>query len=168
METRMKPRWLLVVQCDSISGENAGFALHALYEAGAMNVQILNTIAKKNRPGFLFLIDADEETLNAVEACILREIGVTGWHRLPSEHRYVAVDVVKKNAVIAVGEARFEFVIERKRSSADPTHIRPEYDCCVRLQTELGQKGRLVSLPLIRQKIAQAFADGTEPVLIQF
>ena len=168
METRAKPRWLLLAQCDSITGEDAGRAMQALYDAGAMNVQILSTVAKKNRPGSIFLIDADAASLDAVESCVVRELGVTGWHRVASEHRYVAVDFEERTLRISAAGETFAFTATRKISSAEPAVVRLEHDCCLALQSALRDRGVAASLPLIRQRLTQAFLSGNQDEMIEF
>ena len=40
-----------------------GSVIEYLYDAGACNVQVIPTITKKNRPGYLFLIDVKSGSL---------------------------------------------------------------------------------------------------------
>lgn len=158
MEVSNKPRKLFVVQSDNINGEGAGAALEALYKAGAKNVQIISTITKKNRPGYLFVVDGDERSTAAIQEVILHELQVTGWHELPSNHCYVSVTEEEKDVRITVGEKQFTERIARKLSSADPEIIRPEYESCRRIQELLLKEcGQSVSLALISQKLVQAF-----------
>lgn len=63
---------VLETSLDDVSGEVLGYALERLYEEGALDVQIISTITKKNRPGYIVAVvckQGDEEKL----ACILME-----------------------------------------------------------------------------------------------
>ena len=91
-----KPRILIMAMCDNITGEAAGESFDHLYQAGAKNVQIMNTITKKNRPGYLYVIDCDEQSVGSIEDILITEIGTTGWHRINSEHCYTDVEYLKK------------------------------------------------------------------------
>lgn len=88
MNKYSKPRILLVAMVDHISGETAGESIEELYEAGALKVQIMNSITKKGRPGYLYVIDCDDRSVDSVEETLVTKFGTTGWHRVQTEHRY--------------------------------------------------------------------------------
>ncbi len=85
MQILQKERLLFLVQCDNLEGEQAAPAMESLYEAGAKNVQLLSSLTKKGRPGYVFLIDGDEASADAIESVIVKELGVTGWHRIGAQ-----------------------------------------------------------------------------------
>ena len=165
MEHKSKKRWLIVAQVDHMSGESAGTAIEPLYAAGARNVQVISSVTKKNRPGLVFMIDCSDECIDSVESCMVRELGVTGWHRLQTEHCYISVSTESKTMEILAGEHRFPFCAVRKISSADSSYVRPENDSCAELRQLLREKcGLEVSLELVRQKISYAFLSGESTI----
>ena len=157
-----KDRVLFVAQCDNLEGEQIASAMEALYAAGAKNVQLLSTITKKGRPGYVFLIDGDESAANSIEQTILTEIGVTGWHRIAAWHRYVKVNVLSKNLKLITHRGNFSTEILYKKSSADPERVRPEFESCRKVRSALADLGIHVSFPLIRQKLIEAFSEEDE------
>lgn len=172
MNIHKKQRQLLVVQVDSITGETAGGAVSVLYEAGAKNVQIVSTVTKKNRPGWMFFIDVDEEARPAVERAMVRELGVTGWHRLPGEHCYIDTEIVSKTVRVRLTGKNPRNLgvlsVERKVSSADPEVIRPEFDSCEKLRRMLRDAGVEISRALAEQKIIEAFGSCEEEPVLEF
>ena len=167
-EIYTKKRQLLLVQTDHITGEKAATAIEALYRAGAKNVQVQSTVTKKNRPGLVFLIDTDEEARDAVEASILRDIGATGWHRIPTEHCFIPVEQATVTMAVRIGDSMIgSLAVTRKISSADPEVIRPEYDSLAEIQDMLRKAGEEVSLALIEQKVTEAFlSDDKEKTIV--
>ena len=55
------------VQVDHLNGEIMGSIFDMFYSTGALNVQCLQTITKKNRPGNIFLIDVLPEKAESME-----------------------------------------------------------------------------------------------------
>ena len=163
MDHFSKKRNLLIVQMDSITGETAGSCIGLLYEAGALNVQVVNTVTKKNRPGFMFVIDCADSVLDSVERVIVGELGATGWQRVASEHCYIEVETQEKEVLVTAGGKSFTATLQRKVSSANPGLIRPEYDCCIALRDMLAKRcGVDVPLSVVSQKIVEAFLNAGE------
>ena len=96
MNQYSKPRILLIAMADHISGETAGESIEELYEAGALNVQIMNSITKKGRPGYLYVIDCKGRSVDAVETALVTKPGTTGWHGIQTGHCYTDVEYRKK------------------------------------------------------------------------
>jgi uncharacterized protein (TIGR00299 family) protein len=81
---------ILETNLDNVSGEILGHSFSNLLEAGALDVTIIPTITKKNRPGHLLrVITRPSDTLKVSEA-IIRETGTLGVRVLPQVHRNIA------------------------------------------------------------------------------
>ena len=150
---------LFLVQIDHLSGEIMGDVIDSFYEAGAKNVQVLSTITKKNRPGYLMLIDGAESTASALEEIIVEECGSSGWHRIDTCHRHTDLAYLAKTVQIFVGETSFSFTLKGKQIADDTQMIRPEYDSCVALQTELQKYGKSVSIRRLQAVLASVFTE---------
>ena len=169
MQIKSKPRKFLVVQTDHITGEDAGAAISALYAAGAKNVQVIPAVTKKNRTGYIFLIDSGEESLDKLRKSVISNLGSTGWHEIPTEHFYTAVDTETKTAVVETPEGSFDVYITRKISAENPELIRPEFSCCEEIKERLLLEfGITASLDLIKQKVIMAFLSGSDTPRIRF
>ncbi len=69
---------VLETSLDDVSGEVLGYALERLYEEGALDVQIVSTVTKKNRPGYVLVAicrQGDEERLARI---LMEETGTLG------------------------------------------------------------------------------------------
>lgn len=149
---------LLYVQVDHISAEILGSAIESLYYAGALNVQVLASITKKNRPAHVVIIDLRPESIDEVERVIVEELGSTGWHRFESEHRHVPVELIQKEIRIQTESGDFEFIAEGKQIKNRPETIRPEHRSCVELQRILKEKGKCdLSLQRVYRMVLHEF-----------
>ncbi len=150
---------LFLVQIDHLSGEIIGDVIDSFYEVGAKNVQVLSAITKKNRPGYLMLIDGTESTASAIEEIIVEECGSSGWHRIDTCHRHTDLKYLAKAVQISVGEASFSFTLRGKQIADDSQMIRPEYDSCAALQAELKKYGKSVSFRRLQAMLASVFRE---------
>ncbi|MGI6204887.1 MAG: nickel insertion protein [Anaerovoracaceae bacterium] len=168
-DIKKQPGMIIFAQTDSATGEDIGAAIPELYGAGAKNVQVISAVNKKNRCGCVFVIDCPPGKAESVESVLTEGLNITGWHRIATEHMFVNVRVVEKEAVISAGGGTFPFTLQRKESSAAPEIIRPEHDCCVRLRDELKERESLdVPLQIIRSRITEAFLSPEEHPVIRF
>lgn len=76
---------LIMVNVGHMVTEMLPFIIDSLSRMGVENTQALPTITKKGRPGFIFLIDAKEELIEAVSDFLMRELGVIGLRVLSVE-----------------------------------------------------------------------------------
>lgn len=155
-----KPGLLFIVQIDHISGEIMGSAIDYLYEAGAYDVQVLNTVTKKSRPGHVFFIDAKPEEGDQIEAIIRRELNTTGWHRIDTERRYVPVQVICRSFKVEMDPTYFTFDAEGKMIDNDPLSIRPNHRSCVNLRSEIEARfGYTLALGQVKALLTKAFLN---------
>lgn len=128
---------LFIVQIDHISGEIIGSVFDCLYQAGALNVQCLQTITKKNRPGNVFMIDVPPDKADTIENLIISELDSTGWHKIETDHRHVPVEIVYRKIEVVHGINKFAFEVKGKQMKGIPESVRPEHSCCVELKDKL-------------------------------
>ena len=147
-----KPRILIIAMCDNITGEAAGESFDHLYQAGAKNVQIMNTITKKNRPGYLYVIDCDEQSAGSIEDILITEIGTTGWHRINSEHCYTDVEYLKKNITFEYADRKVTMEICCKYSPNVPEPYRIEREYLEKLSDNIKS---LLRIKLSKQRLSQ-------------
>ncbi len=145
---------LFIVQIDHISGEIIGSIFDCLYQAGALNVQCLQTITKKNRPGNVFIIDVPPEKADFIEKLIINELDSTGWHKIETDHRHVPVEMVYKKIEVVHDLSKFAFEVKGKQMKGIPESVRPEHSCCVELKEKLKiLSGIDISLKQIYMKL---------------
>jgi hypothetical protein len=123
-----------------MSGELLGEALTRLCSAGAVNVQLLPTLTKKGRPGQLLLIDVRHDQLASVEETLLAEFGVTGWHRLATQHVSFRTENLNCNLTILTPAGTLREQVEGKRLTNPSGPIVLEHRSCVALSEKLLAK----------------------------
>lgn len=145
---------VFLVQIDHIQGEIIGSVIEQLYLAGALNVQVISTVTKKNRPGYIFIIDLPSERTDAIERVIVRELGSTGWHKLLTDHRHVPVEKVFKDVKVIFDSYEFLFSLEGKQIKGQPESVRPEHINYVALRDKIKHiSGVDISLLKIYKKV---------------
>jgi len=77
---------LLVFQIDHLSGEEIGWILETGQISGLRNRQLIPTLTKKGRPGYILLLDVDPKfEVEAIQA-VSTYLPVFGYHRLGTQH----------------------------------------------------------------------------------
>ena len=146
---------VLLAQVDHVSGEILGTAISDLYEAGAYNVQAIATVTKKNRPGHLFVIDCGPKECPDIEMVILRELGVTGWHRIPTGHRHVGTRIDTHFITFQTPSGPKEFPVKVKRVKRFDHCLRPEHNSLLAVRQALKEENVFLSLEKISTEIIQ-------------
>ena len=77
--------WMLESNIDDASGETLGLAMEKIFAAGARDVHFVPCFMKKNRPGTLLRVVADESLLDKLEAVIFETTTTIGIRRFPVE-----------------------------------------------------------------------------------
>lgn len=152
---------VLLAQADHVSGEILGSAIEELYEAGAYNVQVISTVTKKNRPGHLFVVDCGEKECESVEAVLLMELGVTGWHRIITGHRHVGTRIDVHAISFETPSGVVELPARVKQARRYPLCPRPEHSSCVEIREALRKQNVFLSLERIRTEIIQQIEHQT-------
>lgn len=160
---------LLVVQIDHIPGEVLGFALERLMEIGANNVQLIPTITKKTRPGNLLLVDADAENEENISMFLARELKVTGYHRVDTEHVFHEVSFVRKKIKLR-SNGKSESVdcdVKLTGDRSRPLSVDVEHDFLVSVQERVRDRlERPVALTELRTLIESRLREPGDEITI--
>jgi uncharacterized protein (DUF111 family) len=150
---RQKPGNILFVQTDHSPGDVIGTVIEDFYKAGALNVQVISSVTKKNRPGYLFFIDTAPGENSQIENIIINDLGATGWHQLGSEHRHIATEIWQRELVFDTPEGPHRHMVAVKVIMEKPEQIRPEHSSCLAIREALREKGANLSLKEISENI---------------
>ncbi len=80
---------VLETSLDDVSGEVLGYTLEKLYGEGALDVQIISTVAKKNRPGYIVAATCRQEDEERLAGILMKETGTLGV-RVSNQKRFCA------------------------------------------------------------------------------
>ncbi len=147
---------LMLAQVDHASGEVLGFAIERIMERGAHNVQLIPTITKKNRPGHILIIDAEAAKEESIAEFMVKELKVTGYHRVDTTHIFHRVTYVKKKLKIkTVGKIKtFQCEVKLIGDPEKPVSMDIEHDFLVDVQRLVKEQMRcLISLNDLRTMI---------------
>jgi hypothetical protein len=81
---------VLETNLDDVTGEVLGAVIDTLQESGALDVQIIPTITKKNRPGHILSVLCREEDTEDLAGAIMEETGTLGVRVAKRQKRFVA------------------------------------------------------------------------------
>jgi uncharacterized protein (DUF111 family) len=152
---------LLLVEVDHACGDILASVMDDLAEQGVMNVNLVPSLTKKGRPGYLLFIDLPRDALDAVETVIARELGVLGWRVMHAEHRHAAVEHMSREVVLPLPGGPMRLVVPFKAVSTGghAPAVQVEHDFCVALKRQLEDGGVHMPLRTLKAQLQTALAD---------
>ena len=126
------PIFLVETNIDDSTGEELGLAMEKLFEAGARDVHFIPCFMKKNRPGWLLRVIADNSRLPEIERTIFRNTTTIGLRKTPVERTCMKremIEVPLPFGTVAVKKCSFEEMIryypeyESVRKTAEKTGL---------------------------------------------
>ncbi len=159
---------LIIAQVDHSSGEVIGHSIQILLQMGAWNVQLLQSITKKNRPGYMLFIDLPEDTVERVASFLASELGIWGYHILESQHVHFEVFFKEKTLRLAAGEHNAIIKIKPKyiADRSKLLSIKVDHDQLVQVQEQLKDWGFNLPLAALRSSIETKLWSGNEAEVI--
>jgi len=160
------PSLLILAQVDHACGDIISSVLEQLTAAGAKNVNLVASLTKKGRPGYLLFIDVHADDLAAVERLLALELGVLGWRVMAGEHRGPAVDEQIVCISVALDTGPTSLAVPAKLVSDTLTGRsvpQIEHDFCVRLKAELfAAHGVDIPLRVLKARVQSAVSEAIE------
>lgn len=146
---------LIIAQVDHSTGEVIGHSIQKLFQIGAKNVQLLQSITKKNRPSYMLFIDLPEEAIDEVAVFLGTELGIWGYHILDSQHVHFDVSFHGKKLRLTDGVNEEDYTIKAKyvANNGQLLKIKVDHDQLVQIQEKLEKWGCCYSLEALRSGI---------------
>jgi hypothetical protein len=130
---------VLKTSVDDVPGEVLGYLMERMYEEGALDVQIMPTVTKKNRPGYVIVVLCGLGKELEIAEMLMLETGSLGVRISTDQMRYVAEREVREVRVSLPG---YEGTARVKISTlGGRRHIKAEFEDARRI-------ARIVGLPL--------------------
>jgi uncharacterized protein (DUF111 family) len=144
---------LILVNVDDISGEIIPHVINGLISRGAESVQALQSVTKKGRLGYIFLIDAPEKAIDRLGGFLVAEVGTIGMRVLDSRHirfdyriRKVRL-TARANGELAWAQVR---VKETRNGQGQIVSVKAEYGDLQSALTQFEEAG--IHMPLTALK----------------
>jgi pyridinium-3,5-bisthiocarboxylic acid mononucleotide nickel chelatase len=118
---------LLETNIDDMNPEFYGHVMGLLFEAGALDVFLTSVYMKKNRPGTILSVIANQVDEAKLANLLLNETSTFGV-RVQSIYRYEA-----ERSIVSVRTSYGEVPVKIKSVGGQPVSASPEYDVCTRL-----------------------------------
>jgi len=151
---------LIMAQVDDVSGELLGEVIQRLERLGARNVQIVSTVTKKGRPGYILYIDVPDELESDVAYLLVSELGTWGYRVLAAEHKHFDIKHIDITLVVVVGDGRYEFDLHLKSiSHAGQMRVKAEHDDLSSICRILREKQQYVPLAVLKAQVESRLTD---------
>lgn len=156
------PVRLLMAQVDDVPGELMGEFIRRAEGLGARNVQVLASITKKGRPGYVVYVDVPEYLEADIATLFGAELGTWGYRVIAAEHKHFDIERFTARLTVASGDYRAVFELGAKRISRPDRFVRikAEYDDLSRICASLREHGHDVPLAVLKAKTETALLAG--------
>ncbi|MGA3112284.1 MAG: nickel pincer cofactor biosynthesis protein LarC [Candidatus Bathyarchaeia archaeon] len=118
---------VLETNIDDVSGEIVGHTVDKLLAEGAKDVSVIPMFTKKNRPGQIVKVIADQEDAKRLSRVLIEETGTLGVRVYPCERHRINREL--STVDILVGESRELVKVKiSKDTDGNIIRVKPEYD----------------------------------------
>ena len=152
---------LVMAQIDDASGELLARVIEQMGEMGAKNIQLLSSLGKKGRPGYVLLVDILAEDEQEFATLLVGELGVWGYRVLESQHKHFEIRNYQLRLDLSIGGTVRSFPMRLKRIFSQGAFMRAkaENDDLYAIANQLGG----VVPPAVLKAAVETAAGPTEP-----
>src|SRR5271157_6005820 len=135
---------LLETNIDDVSGEIVGHAVDRLLAEGAKDVCVIPMFTKKNRPGQIVKVVADQKDAKRLSLVLIEETGTLGVRVYPCERHIINRELSSVDLLVG-GTKELVKVKIAKDTDGSIIRIKPEYDDLKRLAEKTNKPLRELS-----------------------
>ncbi len=146
---------VLETNIDDVSGEIVGHSVERLLEEGAKDVSIIPIYTKKNRPGQIIKVIADQKDTGHLSRVLVNETGTLGVRVYFCERHIVTRESRSVEVLIDGNREPIKVKVSRNRQG-EVIRIKPEFDDLKRLEEKTGKPLRVLS-ELVLSKAFEEF-----------
>ncbi len=129
---------VLETNVDDVTGEVLGGLIDELLERGALDVVIVPTTGKKNRPGHILRVIAHPSETQPLARCIIQETGSLGVRVTPAHHRITTLRRFERVTLHIKGHAHAMTVKVATDREGHVLNVSAEFDEARELATKCG------------------------------
>ena len=160
---------LILAQIDDASGELLAEVMGCLETLGAKNVQLLSSLTKNGRPGYVMMVDIHGDKEDDAAALLAEELGIWGYRVVEAEHKHV--DIERFEAALTVrnrGQAhRFSIRAKRIRRDGRAIRIKAEHDDLSRIAADLRVATFALPLVVLKAKVESALLEREGDMVVE-
>lgn len=158
---------LFLAQFDDVPGELVGFVLEKLTDAGCKNVQIIPTLTKKGRPGYILLVDGKNE--EKIKSVLIDEVGITGYHVIKTTH--VTQPLTFKELLVEVksykGNLSFRVSGKESVNTKGKRFVKAEFDSLIELKRRVEKELEIsVDIKYLKNYIESQAKKGLKRIIL--
>jgi uncharacterized protein (DUF111 family) len=159
---------LLMAQVDDAPGELLGHVIEEMGRMGARNVQLLSSLGKKGRPGYVLLVDIDAEDEADFAGVLVGELGIWGYRILSSEHKHFEIRRYTTTLELElVGRVdSFPLRIKRVLNQGEFVRAKAEHDDLVAIAEKLRTHGT-TPVAVLKAAVETAVGSGEPGALVR-
>lgn len=116
---------------DDCTGENLGYVMEKLFQAGARDVHYHPVYMKKNRPGWQLNVICDKSLIDVMESIIFKETTTIGIRRLEMERSTLPREIVSVDTPYGTARLKVVDIYGKKRAY-------PEYEDVAAMADKTG------------------------------
>jgi pyridinium-3,5-bisthiocarboxylic acid mononucleotide nickel chelatase len=135
---------VLETNIDDVSGEIVGHSVERLLSEGAKDVSIIPIYTKKNRPGQIIKVIADQKDTHHLSRVLINETGTLGVRVYFCERHIVTREPHSVDILINGNKEPIKVKVSRT-SQGEVIRIKPEFDDLKRLAEKTGKPLRELS-----------------------
>lgn len=156
-----EPIRLMMAQVDDVPGELLGEFIRRAESLGARNVQVVASITKKGRPGYIIYVDVPGELESEVALLLGAELGAWGYRVLSAEHHHFEIARFSIPLEVDADDASYGFTIRMKTVSRSGTllRVKAEHDDLASICRTLREAKRLVPIMALKASVESQFSD---------
>lgn len=128
---------ILETNLDDVTGEILGYIMDRLLEEGALDVTIIPTVTKKNRPGHLLRVITKTDMNDVLSETIIRETGTLGVRIIPYVHR----NIVKRKIIpieVLINGKKQKVRVKVAMIGEEVVNVTTEYEDVRKISEEMG------------------------------
>lgn len=164
---REKEGILIIAQVDHLSGEELGWAMELLNVKGIRNKNVISTITKKGRPGYIFMLDVDPEQEKVIAELLARNLSIYGYHCINTVHKHMCTKLEEVNITITHQNKSLETKIWVKSGDELEGFLSIESDNLLDLSKEVKEQLGVLITPLeLKAKIKPLLVDNYQNGII--
>jgi len=149
---------LLMAQVDDVPGEQIGEFIRQAEALGARNVQVVASVTKKGRPGYVVFLDIAAELETDAGLLLGSELGTWGYRVLAAEHRHFDITRVETALGVTIGGTAHAFTLRAKTIAEGRRllRVKAEHDDLAAICAALREQGHAVPLAVLKAAVESA------------